>query len=162
MSLSKLLELVKHREVWCAVVLEVKKSHTRLSYWTTTTIMLLTKEFDLFPIVCLFQMQTWPYINLGLNQMKATLLEIRSIWGHTWTLYYIFTRYKKALSAPSSLYHSTYTNVKIFLSHKMKVLNDQNFQHYLPTPSSLCLLHDRPMNLRGEMFRQGIQLYSES
>ena len=34
MSLSRLQELVMHREAWCAAVLEVTKSRTRLSDWT--------------------------------------------------------------------------------------------------------------------------------
>ena len=37
MSLSKLREMVKDREGWCAVVHGVTKSGTRLSDWTTAT-----------------------------------------------------------------------------------------------------------------------------
>ena len=37
MSLSKLQEVVKHREAWCAAVHEVPKSWTWLSKWTIAT-----------------------------------------------------------------------------------------------------------------------------
>ena len=38
MSLSKLQEIVKGREAWCAAVYEVAKSQTHLSDWRTTSI----------------------------------------------------------------------------------------------------------------------------
>ena len=39
MSLSKLQEMVKDREAWCAVVHGIAKSQTRLSNWTAATMV---------------------------------------------------------------------------------------------------------------------------
>ena len=37
MNLSKLQEIMKNRETWCAAVREITKSQTWLSYWTVTS-----------------------------------------------------------------------------------------------------------------------------
>ena len=41
-SLSKLWEIVKEREAWCAIVHGVTKSRTQLSDWTTTSCTAIT------------------------------------------------------------------------------------------------------------------------
>ena len=46
MNLSKLQEIVKDREAWCAAAHGVAKSRTRLSNWTTTTI---AQQIELCP-----------------------------------------------------------------------------------------------------------------
>ena len=38
-SLSKLQEIVKDREAWCAIVHGITKSQTQLSHWTTVCMM---------------------------------------------------------------------------------------------------------------------------
>ena len=46
MSLSKLQEMVKDREVWHAVVHGVEKSETQLSNWTTTSLQYAASQCD--------------------------------------------------------------------------------------------------------------------
>ena len=50
MSLSKLQEILKSREVWRAAVHEVTKSPTWLSYWTTTIIDCLSLKIILIDV----------------------------------------------------------------------------------------------------------------
>ena len=44
MSMSKLREIVKDREAWCAVVHGLEKSQTRLNDWATTVFLVLGKH----------------------------------------------------------------------------------------------------------------------
>ena len=51
MSLSKLLEIVKDRKVWCAAIHRVTKSQTWLSDWTTAASICLIRRYPIHKVL---------------------------------------------------------------------------------------------------------------
>ena len=62
MGLSKVREMVKDREAWCAAVHGVTKSQTQLSDWTTATIMLHSLYLTFFVFVIFIHFNNDKYL----------------------------------------------------------------------------------------------------
>ena len=71
MSLSKLQKMVKGREVWCATVYGVAKSRTRLSNWTTKTVLFIVKFLERVLHTHLFSIL--PFLPLPFSSTKYLL-----------------------------------------------------------------------------------------
>ena len=74
MSLSKLQDIVKDRETWCAAVYGVSKSQTWLSEWTTrTNVYVITRDnlnhsSEFIPVLCMWVLLATGYF--GVRSVK--------------------------------------------------------------------------------------------
>ena len=91
MSLSKLWEIVKYREVWCAAVHGVTKSRTRLNNWTTKQIsfyQLSLRDYWIFARIFSLTVRVikeYLYLAELTNMLRSSLcLRMESATGNTY------------------------------------------------------------------------------
>ena len=61
MNLSKLQEMVKNKEAWCATIHWIAESQTQLSNWTTNVLCLFIYLFLVLPAYCYQPISLHPY-----------------------------------------------------------------------------------------------------
>ena len=97
MSLNKLQEIAKNREVWCAAVHWVAKSWTQLSYWTTIATTHCAQSMANAQNMLLEQIlhtvrhnvgnhvQIWtaPFMNLNVSWILMSLKSLQHVSGLT-------------------------------------------------------------------------------
>ena len=124
MSLSELQELVKDREAWHTVVHEVTKSWTRLSDWTTTTVI----------IPCLTFWGASNCFSQQLHHLHSQQPCTRvSISQHSWQylLFSIFFFYKRYILFKLRCFKILRYTIILWTTRKGKFLSNQNTMLYI-------------------------------
>ena len=86
MSLSKLQDIVKNRETWCAAVHGVSKSQTWLSEWTAiASVYVITREnlnhsFEFIPVLCRWVLLATGDLGVRSVKWRGILRGVVSSW----------------------------------------------------------------------------------